>query len=361
MREGDHFQWLTVANANLGYAIELHAKLVNLGLIPSGIVRLLSSAEPTLISVLTEEQLRELATTGMYLEALREMAPRSAIFAPLVGHDRSLGGIWFVSSAAHAGGLGWRFRKSDLAVAGELARIAGLAVENALLHEEVAARERRLQDLVGQLLVAQEEERRRVAYDIHDQLAQVASSTYQHLQTLACEYHPPTATARAALVQALELSRSTIHEARRLVAGLRPTTLDDFGLGAAVSRLLDDLRVDGWEVTYEELLGAERLPSCQETALFRIAQEALSNIRKHAGPTRIHVTLRRSAHVASLEVRDWGRGFGAHELALTAEPGLRVGLAGMRERMALLGGQCKVTSRPGKGTRVAATVPLPPV
>jgi signal transduction histidine kinase len=360
MRDGDQLQWLAVANADPALAAKLHARLIDLGPIPPGIARLLSSAEPTLIATLSQERLRELATSCAQSNALREMAPRSAIFAPLRGHDRSLGGIWFVSSATRAGGSGRRFGKSDLVVAGELARIAALAVENAVLHEEATVRERRLQDLVNQLQVVEEEERRRIACDIHDQLAQVASCTYQHVQALAREYHPRSASARAALMQALELSRTTICEARRLVAGLRPAMLDDFGLAAAIGRLLDDLRAEGWAIVYEDQLGAERLPPCLEIAFFRVAQEAFSNIRKHAGTTRIHVTLSRSGRVASLTVQDWGRGFEAHTLPAPAESGFHVGLVGMRDRMALVGGQCNVTSRMEKGTRVVAIVPLPP-
>jgi signal transduction histidine kinase len=360
MRDGEQLQWLAVANADPALAAKMHARLIDLGPIPPGIARLLSSGEPTLIATLSQERLRDLATSRAQSDALREMGPRSAIFAPLRGHDRSLGGFWFVSSASRAGGMGRRFGKSDLKVAGELAQIAALAVENALLRAEAVEHERRLQDLIGQILVAQEEERRWIACDIHDQLAQVASCTYQHVQALAHEYHPRSAPARAALMQALELSRTTVREARRLVAGLRPTMLDDFGLAAAIGRLIDDLRAGGWEVVYEDQLGAERLPSALEIAFFRVAQEALSNIRKHAGTTRIHVTLSRSGRLASLTVRDWGRGFEAHALPAPGESGFHVGLVGMRERMALVGGRCKVTSHFGEGTRVVATVPLPP-
>jgi two-component system NarL family sensor kinase len=102
--------------------------------------------------------------------------------------------------------------------------------------------------------------------------------------------------------------------------------------------LVDDLRAEGWEVVYDVRFGAERLPAWLETAFYRVAQEALSNIRIHAGATRVHVTLRRTPQRVYLKVRDWGRGFEVDALQPSAEPGVHVGLAGMRKRMALVGG-----------------------
>ncbi len=246
-------------------------------------------------------------------------------------------------------------------ILGSLAHQAASALENARLYRELAERERELQGLVGRLLVAQEEERRRVAYDVHDGVAQVAASTHQHLQAYARFHRPRSAAGREQLERTLELARRTVGEARRVIADLRPTVLDDFGLAIALRRQVDALRAEGWQITYEEALGADRLPPAIETALFRVAQEALANVRKHAGTTRVHVTLRRKRRRVWLEVQDWGRGFRRAAVAGTGGPGERVGLPGMQERVALLGGRCTVRSRPGAGTRVLAEVPLPAV
>jgi PAS domain S-box-containing protein len=229
--------------------------------------------------------------------------------------------------------------------------------ERARLYIELAERERRLEDLVGQLLLAQEEERRRVAYEVHDGLAQVAAAAQQHLEAFAAYCRPRNERARHELEQALELSCRTVSEARRVIAGLRPTVLDDFGLARALSLEIEALRTDGWAVTYREAIGPERLPALVETALFRVGQEALQNVRKHAGATRVHVSLiRRGAHVR-LVVHDWGRGFTPAAVVGTG-PSERVGLAGMQERIALLGGRCAVTSRPGGGTRIQVDLPV---
>jgi signal transduction histidine kinase len=146
-----------------------------------------------------------------------------------------------------------------------------------------------------------------------------------------------------------------------LIAGLRPTALDDFGLGTAIRLEVEALRAEGWQVTYEEDLGDQRLPSTLETALFRVAQEALTNVRKHAGRAQVVVTLELHDDNARLEVRDWGRGFSPHAAHERPRPGERVGLLSMQERVALLRGRCTVTSEPGAGTQVLAVVPLNPV
>jgi signal transduction histidine kinase len=233
---------------------------------------------------------------------------------------------------------------------------ARLAAEAAT--RQIAEREQRLQDLVRQLQVAQEEERRRVAYEIHDGLAQVAASAHQHLQTFA-DYHAPASPAgRDSLERTVDLVQRTVREARRLIAGLRPTALDDFGLGTAIRLEVEALRDEGWHVSYEEDVGDRRLPSTLETALFRVTQEALTNIRKHAGQAPVVVTLEQHDDTIRLEVRDWGRGFAPLGPQQRPRPGERVGLLSMQERVALLRGQCTVTSQPGAGTQVIAVVPL---
>ena len=242
---------------------------------------------------------------------------------------------------------------------GSLVNQAASALENARLYGELGKRERRLQELVGKLMAAQEEERRRVAYEVHDGLAQVAMGAHQQLQAFVHDPHPDSAKARRRLERALELVLQTTEEARRVIADLRPTTLDDFGLAAALQLQAEELRADGWEVSYDEALGEDRLPSEIETALYRVAREALWNARKHAGTTLVGITLERCGEKVHLEVRDFGRGFDPAAVSGDGGPGERVGLSSMRERIALLGGDFEIRSRQGEGTTVVAEVPLP--
>jgi PAS domain S-box-containing protein len=285
--------------------------------------------------------------------ALERLGLRSGLIVPLVAHDQTLGLMLLAYAESDR-----RYGPDDLALSEELARRAALALDNARLYQELDERKQQLQDLVARLFAAQEEERRRVAYEVHDGLAQIAAGAYQHLQAFAALYHPRRPTARAELERVLELTQRTVREARRVVAGLRPTVLDDFGLAAALRLEADGLRAEGWDVTYDDRLSPERLPAMVETALFRVAQEAIVNARKHSGSTRLYISLGRDDQGARLEVRDWGRGMPSAEDLSPAGPGERVGLAGMQERITLLNGRLRIESDTGGGTRVIAEVPM---
>jgi PAS domain S-box-containing protein len=240
-----------------------------------------------------------------------------------------------------------------------LASQAASALENARLYRKVAERESRLEELVGKLLVSQEQERRRMAREVHDGLTQVAISSHQTLQAFADDYPPNTPAGAERLNRVLELARETVREARYVIADLRPTVLDDFGLAAALRLNVERLRADGWEITYDEALGEKRLPPDLETALYRVAQEALTNLRKHAlTKTNAHVLLIRRDNNIRLEVRDGGSGFAPREVSERGEAGECVGLSSMQERIALIGGRFQIYSRPEGGTSVAAEVPL---
>jgi signal transduction histidine kinase len=225
--------------------------------------------------------------------------------------------------------------------------------------EKLAERERQLHSLVGRMINAQEEERCRVAYEVHDGFTQMVAGAYRRLELFAEHRPPEDAQDRQELEDIVVLVQRTIDEARRIIANLRPTTLDDFGLVTAIRMQVEELRTEGYEASYEQTLGEERLPATLETALFRVAQEALTNAHKHAETDRVHIALARHDGVVRLEVRDWGCGFDPAEVRDGGGPGERVGLSSMRERVALLGGSLEVRSEPGVGTSVVAEVPLP--
>jgi PAS domain S-box-containing protein len=245
-----------------------------------------------------------------------------------------------------------------LEILSSLSSQAASALENAWLYEELEERQHALQDLVGKLLGAQEEERRRVAYEVHDGLAQVAVAAHQHLQAFARRYSPDAVGGRRDLERILRLVRATVSDARQIIANLRPTTLDDLGLAATLSLEVERLREEGYWVDYEANLGDERLPETVEISLFRVGQETLTNVRKHARTQRVRVTLERSEDEVRFEVQDFGRGFDATEASAGSGPGERVGLAGMRERIGMLGGELEIHSTPGVGTSVVAIIPL---
>jgi PAS domain S-box-containing protein len=203
-----------------------------------------------------------------------------------------------------------------------------------------------------------EEDRRLLAFDLHDDVAQTATAVYRQLERLGHYYRPRRPEAQAALTRAIELTQRLMRDTRRLLAGLRPAALDDLGLAAALRQHTTDLRADGLRVELQTDLGEERPPPAVETALFRIAQEALNNVRKHAGTSSARVSLSREGACLRLTIEDDGCGLPPNYAADPA--GRHLGLRGMRERAALLGGQLAISSSPGQGTQVVAEVPLIP-
>lgn len=216
-------------------------------------------------------------------------------------------------------------------------------------HAEAMAR------LMEKVVVAQDEERRRVAYDLHDGVAQLIVSAKQHLDTCADLW--PAAPERAARELGVGLERldQAIVETRRVLLALRPAAIDDRGLAAAARQSLEQVAEEaGWDTGFAENLGHARLPTAIETAAFRILQEALTNAHKHAGAGRVDVELRRDAGWLMLAVRDSGGGLPAGGAA----GGRGLGLASMSERARLVGGTCAVLSEPDGGTLVHARLPL---
>jgi PAS domain S-box-containing protein len=225
---------------------------------------------------------------------------------------------------------------------------------------QLQERERKLQELIDKVIMAQEEERTRVAREVHDGPAQVTIAAYQLLQSFADDHPPGSIVREGELDRALRLAQKSAVEARHFIESLRPTSLEDLGLSAAISLLVDQLQDEGWKVAFEgEGLEKNRLPDQVETTLFRVAQEALTNAKRHAETERIYLSLARRERSVHLEVRDFGRGFDLEELRSGgARRGERVGLTGLRERLALLGGGLEVHSKPGQGTSVVAELPL---
>lgn len=242
-------------------------------------------------------------------------------------------------------------------ILGSIALQAATALENARLYREVADSEQALRRLVHQLMTAQEFERRRLANDIHDGLAQLALGAQQVTEAYAHQYPGDSADARRRQAVAVDLSRRTVSEIRRVLAGLRPSVLEDFGLERALKAHAESLDAFGLSVSFSGSLGPLRLDADVEIALFRVAQEALANVQKHAGVDHADLRLARLGNDVVLEISDDGRGFSP---AATAgeRPGEQLGLLSMSERVALVAGTLEIVSDSDAGTRIRACVPL---
>lgn len=283
-------------------------------------------------------------------------SPASHQVLPLVADDRCIGTL-----AIGPKRFDVELLPEDQRLIATIAPLAATALQSSLLVRRLEIqvsvledRERTLAKLSTRLLQIQEEERQRVAYEIHDELAQVAASTYQHLQALAAQHPRESPEEKKKLDRAMELAHHTVREARRMVANLRPTVLDDFGLAAAIRLQVEDLERAGWETTYQTLPADDRLPAAVETTFFRVAQEALTNVRKHAHSTKVRISLSHTGSVVRLEIRDWGPGFDVNAAKAGTGVGEHMGLLGMRERLALINGSFTLESQPGCGTRIIA-------
>lgn len=242
--------------------------------------------------------------------------------------------------------------EEDLEALQLLATLLAAHLHNSQLLEALSLRERTMSELVHRQMSAQEEERARVAYDLHDGLAQTLAGLHQRLQGFA-QHRQLNDELRAALAPILQLAQRSMGETRQAISGLRPTLLDDFGLAPALDRELDRLRSQGRQVQWLRR-DPQRLRPAVEIALFRIGQEAINNICKHTAEGAVSLDLHLDGETAHLQIEDRGPGFAATQKPPAAHG---MGLVAMRERCRLLGGQFACHSQPGQGTRVLASIP----
>jgi signal transduction histidine kinase len=213
------------------------------------------------------------------------------------------------------------------------------------------ARMRRLASLV---ITAQDEERSRIARELHDSTAQSLTAIVLQLSAAARDARAPEIAAR--LTDVKDMAGMALEEVRTLSHRVHPRVLDDLGLVAAVRWLARQARESSnVDITVDALGDAEHIPPQVASVLYRVAQEALTNAVRHASPSTVAITVRADAHLATLEVADDGRGFDIAE-AEARRPGM--GLFSMRERVSLVDGRLELGSSPGTGTRVTATIPL---
>jgi signal transduction histidine kinase len=263
----------------------------------------------------------------------------------LVGEGGALGSL----GAMVAQGESFSDEQSDLL--STVAHEIRVAVENARLYRE---RQESLQSYVRQITQAQEDERLRIARELHDETAQELVYLVRKLEQLG----DGAGQAHAAPVQELlEMARATLQSVRRFSRDLRPPVLDDLGLLAAIEMVVEDTDGRLSQGAHLEVCGEpRRLDGAVELALFRIAQEALRNVEKHSRARSATVALEFADHEVKLSVSDNGRGFSPpKDLSQLARRG-SLGLLGMKERAELVGGRLEVRSSPGHGSEVAATV-----
>ncbi len=286
-------------------------------------------------------------------EIIDDFAYGWVLLVPVLNKGKTIG-IMQVDRLLESGG----FDSEEIETIFAIARATAVAMENAELIETLGRKEQLLHQLVNKLTTAQEDERKRLAADLHDGIIQSLIAIWYRLQRIASaeemewqKWHEETSDITNVLSE-------QIQEVRRILYDLRPVILDNYGLIPAVEahvcnitekyNLPIDLTVRG---------DKQRLASKIEVTLFRILQEALTNVIKHAGATRVQVSLGIQDESVSLVVEDNGAGINAEATGALHSQN-RLGLAGIQERALLLGGICDINSEAGRGTHISVNIPL---
>jgi len=281
---------------------------------------------------------------------------------PLLSGDDAIAPIGLAHAGANpigAIGLAHAGAFSNLAVLQTLARQLVIAVENARLYERVQEKEALRGQLLGRVVSAQEEERKRLARELHDQTGQSLLGLAMGLRSVETLMETEPALAEQRVQELERLSAGAVDDLRQMIADLRPAQLDDLGLVPALRDMANNVAARSQMQIEMNVLGSRRrLRAEVETILYRLAQEALNNAARHSHATRVTIKLDFSGQAVALDIRDNGVGFSPEAVLKSQAPRRAWGLLGMQERVALVGGTVEIDAAPGKGTRLRAHIPV---
>ncbi len=275
---------------------------------------------------------------------------------PLQAKGNVLGVLNIASHTPH------HFTKSDMQLLYSIGDLLGIAIEHTKLNEQLRKGSERYRQLARQVIMIGEEERRRIARELHDETSQTLTGLALNLQVLietaeTAGIRDPEFKARLHKTQSLAVQTSA--EVGRLIADLRPSALDTLGFVPAIRQYaevnLTSLRID---VSFEFENIERTLPPEVEVGLFRWAQGAMGNIVQHSKAKHTTISLKYVDNELVLRISDDGVGFDVSQITEIEPGGRGAGLFSMKERMKLLGGNCSVQSQPGQGTTAIARVPM---
>lgn len=311
-----------------------------------GIKKAIKTGRPVLV---TPQNISRVLTR----EIIDDFAFGWVVLAPIVHKGKTVG-IMQVDRPLEADG----FDSEETEIIFAIARATAVAMENARLIEMLGQKEQLLHQLVNKLITAQEDERKRLAADLHDGIIQALIAVWYRLQRISSAEEGKAEKWHCEIVDLTDVLNELISEIRRILFDLRPIILDNYGLIPAVeAHVFNVSEKYGLPVELAVKGESRPLPSKTEITLFRILQEALTNVVKHAGATRVDVSLDIHKDQVSLSIKDNGSGIspGAAEEARSQN---RLGLAGIQERALLTGGVCNIRSCPGEGTSIKVSIPI---
>jgi signal transduction histidine kinase len=252
------------------------------------------------------------------------------------------------------------YTQEDVGMLVTVANQAAIAIENAKVMDSLEKERLRAFQLLSRTVLAQEDERKRISIELHDSVAQWlvgASYRIQHSQRLLEESGNHQAVRELTEIEGTV--DQILKELRRVMAGLHPPALDELGLVHALRQAVEKLKNDGIACRVETKGTPVRLPLSIEIAVYRLVQEALTNVRKHSQATKVILRLNFRANDISIEIRDNGKGFDLPTTVSSLVLEEHMGLFGMKERASMLGGELKIETRPGAGTCVKLSCPVP--
>ena len=295
-------------------------------------------------------------------ECRRHASPTTCVALPIMSAERIIGSLVLAGDPQSPSTL----TSADLALMVGIAQEMGRSIENALLQQQLLERENMLEQLLGKIVSAQEGERQRIARELHDTTGQSLTAIGLGLRGIQTQLERldrdhALSLPLEQLGEVLSYSNIAIRELHNIIADLRPSQLDELGLKAAIQWYVQSFEQrHGIPVQFQQQGDTCSLPEDYNTVLFRIMQEALRNVARHANASEVDVDLRRTDQAVCLVVRDNGCGFDASTISVTQESQTGWGLAGMKERAALVGGCLDLTTAPGAGAEVRIQIPLNP-
>ena len=252
-----------------------------------------------------------------------------------------------------------RFTPEDVQLLSSISHQIAVAIENAELYEKLQRREEMRGELLHLVITTQEEERRRIARGLHDEISQALTSVAVNLEAVADALPLDADEVKARLKRIQSIAIGTLDEIHKVIWELRPSLLDDLGLIPAVESYVEThLTAAGVKAHFETAGPERRMPTNLETAIFRIIQEAVTNIVRHAGAESASISIDFEETSIAVHIEDDGKGFDLDEAMRTTREGRGLGLLSMKERAALLGGGLNIKSRPGQGTQIDLEIPV---
>jgi len=281
---------------------------------------------------------------------------KAFISVPLRAKESILGVLNVASHLSH------HFTKDDMHLLHAIGDQVGVAIEQAELYEKLKTGRERYQRLAQHILVSREEERRRLARELHDGTSQTLtglSLSLQALMEMSKEYELVDDTFREHMLKIQSLVSQVHSEVRRIIHELRPGLLDTLGLFPAIRRYAEEiLQPLSIAVRVDYTGDVHPLPPETEVGLYRIAQSSIGNIAEHSEARDVAITLDYKIDQLTMRIKDDGKGFDVNKLTGVDEKGRGSGLFSMKERVKLMGGECSIESYPGRGTTVRVVIPV---